>query len=82
MKILVFLISTLILTGCFKSEYELKKYYRDPTSPAAQLMGGTFAGVVNTFDSLAACNEMKKEVENDDLVRSYTNSKYICVEKQ
>jgi hypothetical protein len=69
------------LTGCFSDEYELKKYYKDPNSAAAQMMGSTYAGVVETFNSLAACRDMKAQVERDDRNIGYTNSRFVCDEK-
>ncbi len=71
-----------MLQGCFEdSTYELKKYYKDPNSPAAIMMGGTYAGVVDEFDSLDECNEMKLRVEKDDRDIGYSNSLFECEEK-
>ena len=72
-----------LLVGCSGgTEYELKKFYKDPLSPAAIMMGGTYAGVVKTFNSLDACLQMKKQVERDDRNISYTNSRFVCDEKE
>lgn len=72
--------SVVLLQGCSK-EYELKKFYKDPNSPAAVLMGSTYAGVLETFNSMGACEEMKREVEADDEAIGYTNSRFVCDEK-
>jgi hypothetical protein len=68
------------LQGCFGTEYELKKYYKDPFSAAAKFMGGTYAGVVETFNSLDAFMQMKQQVEKDDRDIGYTNSRFVCDE--
>ncbi len=44
MRILLLVITSILLQGCFGTEYELKKYYKDPNSAAARMMGGTYAG--------------------------------------
>ena len=80
-KIIVFIGLSILLQGCFSPEFELKKYYKDPDSPAARMMGGTFAGVVETFNSLEACMQMKEKVEMDDRRINYTNSRFVCDEK-
>lgn len=69
------------LQGCFGTKYELKKYYKDPLSAAAKMMGGTYAGVVETFNSMEACLQMKSQVEQDDRNIGYTNSRFVCDEK-
>lgn len=69
------------LQGCFGTEYELKKYYKNPFSAAAKMMGGTYAGVVETFNTLEACMQMKQQVEKDDRDIGYTNSRFVCDEK-
>ncbi len=72
-----------LLLGCSGgTEYELKKYYKDPASPTAIMMGGTYAGVVKTFSSLDACLQMKEQVERDDRNTGYTNSRFVCDEKK
>ena len=81
MRFILVLISAVLLQGCFGTEYELKKYYKDPGSPAAILMGGTYAGVVATFNSRDACMQMKEQVELDDRNIGYTNSRFVCDEK-
>lgn len=81
MRILSLVIASIILQGCFGTEYELKKYYKDPHSAAAQMMGGTYAGIVETFNSLDACLQMKEQVERDDRNIGYTNSRFVCDEK-
>ena len=71
-----------LLQGCFGgTEHELRKYYKDPDSPAARLMGGTYAGVVETFNSQDDCLQMQELVERDDRNTGYTNSRFVCVEK-
>lgn len=78
-KSLILLLAIASLSGCVeKEEYELKKYYKDATSPAAQLMGGTYAGVLETFNSLDACLQMIKQVERDDREIGYTNARWVC----
>ena len=81
MKMALLLCLVFALQGCFSTEYELKKYYKDPYSAAAQIMGGTYAGVVETFNSLEACMQMKNQVEKDDRNIGYTNSRFVCDEK-
>ncbi|WP_301387892.1 hypothetical protein [Thalassolituus sp. UBA2590] len=81
MRVLSIVILTFLLQGCFGTEYELKKYYKDPNSPAAKMMGGTYAGVVETFNSMEACLQMKEQVERDDRNIGYTNSRFVCDEK-
>ena len=44
-------------------------------------MGTTYAGVVDTFDSLDACLEAKDQVELDDRAIGYTNSRFECEQK-
>lgn len=71
-----------IIQACAdNNEYELKKFYKDPESPAAKLLGSTYAGVVDTFKSMPACMQMKEQIEADDLRIGYTNSRFICDEK-
>jgi len=78
-RILIAIVVLMLLSSCSKNEkYELQKYYRDAYSPAAQIMGGTYAGVVETFNSKAACEDMKREVEADDRRIGYDNSMFIC----
>ena len=62
-------------------KYELHKYYKNPISPAAVLMGGTYAGVVDEFETLDECIETKAEVEKDDAAIGYTNSLFKCEKK-
>lgn len=81
MRILLLFMSTILLQGCFGSEYELKKYYKDPNSAAARMLGGIYAGVVENFNSLDACLQMKDQVERDDRDIGYTNSRFVCDEK-
>lgn len=81
-RILFLMVSAVFLQGCFGDQYELKKYYKDPNSPAAQMMGGTYAGVVETFNSMEACLQMKEQVERDDRNIGYTNSRFVCDKKQ
>lgn len=78
LRVIIILILANLLQGCFGTKYELKKYYKDPNSPAAQLMGGTYAGVVETFNSMDACLQMKEQVERDDQRIGYTNSRFVC----
>lgn len=79
MRKILIIILALFLQGCFgENEYELKKYYKDSGSAAALLMGGTYAGVVETFNSLDACLEMKNQAERDDERIGYTNSRFVC----
>ena len=78
MKFIFVLVSMVLLQGCFGTKYELKKYYRDPTSAAALIMGGTYAGVVETFNSMDACLQMKSQAEQDDHDIGYTNSRFVC----
>jgi hypothetical protein len=80
-KVLYVASLALLLQGCFGAEYELQKFYRDPSSPAARMMGGMYAGVVGTFRSMDACLNMKGAVERDDRKIGYTNSRFVCVEK-
>ena len=47
-------------------------------SPAAQLLGSTYAGVVETFNSFNACMQMKEDVEKEDIRIGYTNSRFVC----
>ena len=90
------LMSVLLLFGCDNSgvdpeanhtveldrnQYELKKFYKDPNSPAAKMMGSTYAGVVETFNSMSACLQMKEQVEKDDQKIGYTNSRFVCDKK-
>jgi len=56
---------------------EPQKYYRDAYSPAAQIMGGTHDGVVETFNSKSVCEDMKREVEADDRRIGYDNSIFM-----
>jgi hypothetical protein len=79
-KIISAFLLEILLQGCFGSEYELQKFYRDPNSPAARMMGGIYAGVVDTFSSLEACLDTKADVERDDREIGYTNSRFVCVE--
>ena len=81
LKAIFVIFFVILLQGCFGTEYELKKYYKDPNSPAAKMMGGTYAGVVETFNSLDACLQMKEQVERDDLNIGYTNARFVCDEK-
>lgn len=81
MKFILIVVSAILLQGCFGTEYELKKYYKDANSPAARMMGGTYAGVVETFSSREACLQMKEQVERDDRKMNYTNSRFVCDEK-
>lgn len=69
------------LSGCSDEKHELHKYYKDPLSPAAILMGGTYAGVVDEFNTLDECLETKAEVEKDDAEIGYTNSLFKCKKK-
>ncbi len=80
-RVAVLIGTAFVLQGCFNTEYELKKYYKDPDSLAAIMMGGTYAGVVETFNSLDACLQMKMQVERDDRNIGYTNSRFVCDEK-
>ena len=81
-KLFTFLAFAFLLQGCFGGEeYELRKYYRDPYSPAALMMGGMYAGVVERFDSQDACLSMKEGVEEDDRKIGYTNSRFVCAKK-
>ena len=80
-KVFVIASTVALLQGCLGTEYELQKFYRDPNSPAARLMGGLYAGVVETFSSMEACLQMKADVERDDRNIGYTNSRFLCVEK-
>lgn len=74
---------TSFLLGCsVETKYELKKFYKDPLSPAAIMMKGTYAGVVETFNSLDACLQMKEQVERDDRNTGYTNSRFVCDKKE
>ena len=76
---MLILVTMIILQGCFGGEeYELKKYYKDPESPAAKMMGSTYAGVIETFNTLNACLQMKEQVEADDRKIGYTNSRFVC----
>ena len=81
-RVAVLIGTVFVLQGCFNTEYELKKYYKDPDSLAAiMMMGETYAGVVETFNSLDACLQMKIQVERDDVNIGYTNSRFVCDEK-
>ena len=74
--------TVVFLQGCSPAEtYELKKYYKDSTSAAAKMMGGTYAGVIETFSSLEDCLQMKEQVERDDSESGYTNSRFVCDQK-
>jgi hypothetical protein len=78
-RLLILLVFLGVLQGCSgESEYELKKFYKDPLSPAAIMMGGTYAGVVATFNSLGACLQMKEQVEQEDRNIGYMNSRFVC----
>jgi len=80
--VLLILGITFTLQACAdNNEYELKKYYKDANSPAAILMGGTFAGVVSTFSSKADCIHAKQRAVSDDRKTGYTNSTFICEKK-
>lgn len=81
MRLVLLVVTLILLQGCFGTKYELKKYYKDPNSAAARMMGGTYAGVVETFNSLDACLQMKEQVERDDLNIGYTNSRFVCDKK-
>ncbi|SMN11358.1 hypothetical protein SPBRAN_1614 [uncultured Candidatus Thioglobus sp.] len=80
---LILLICVLSLSyGCTDSDkYVLQKYYKDPNSAAAKLMGGLYAGSIGTFSRLENCQKMKFKVEQDDKKIGYTNSRFVC-EKQ
>jgi hypothetical protein len=78
-KNIICIVIALFICSCSESkEYELKKYYKDPYSRAAQMMGSTYAGVVEKFNSLPACEEMKRQVEAGDRKIGYTNSRFVC----
>ena len=79
-KVISAVLVVILLQGCLGPEYELQKFYRDPSSAAARMMGSMYAGVVDTFDSLAACLDTKADVEQDDREIGYTNSRFVCVE--
>ena len=84
MKRLLFmaLVFPLFLSGCFNEDkYELKKFYKDPNSPAAIMMGSMYAGVVATFNSRDACMQMKSQAEEDDKAIGYKNSRFVCDKK-
>tara|TARA_R110000868_G_scaffold406619_1_gene687196 strand:- start:490 stop:831 length:342 start_codon:yes stop_codon:yes gene_type:complete len=80
-RAMVVICAAILLQACFSTKYELKKYYKDPNSPAARIMGGTYAGVVETFNSMDACLQMKEQVARDDRNIGYTNSRFVCDEK-
>jgi len=81
-KLAVTLLIIFSLQACSDNkQFELKKFYKDPYSPAAQLLGSTYAGVIETFNSLNACMQMKEDVENEDRKIGYTNSRFVCDEK-
>ena len=79
-KLLSTLFIIIFLQAC-GNKYELRKHYKDPNSPAAQLLGSTYAGVIETFNSLDECEEMKNQVILDDLRIWYTNSRFECVKR-
>lgn len=81
MKITLIIFTVLLLSGCLESEYELKKYYKDANSPAAQMMGSTYAGVIETFKSQDLCFQKKAQVEQNDRNIGYTNSRFECEKK-
>lgn len=81
MKQVLIISTALLLSGCFETEYELKKYYKDPNSPAARMMGGTYAGVVESFKSQDLCLQRKVQVEQNDRKIGYTNSRFECEPK-
>lgn len=80
-KVLGVWILIVFLSGCSGEKYELHKYYKDPLSQAAILMGGTYAGIVDEFNTLGECLETKAEVEKDDAEIGYTNSLFECKNK-
>ena len=79
-KIILALTLTLVLASCGDT-YQLHKFYRDPSSTAAIMMGSTYAGVVDEFDTLEECLEVKRQVERDDAAIGYTNSRFECEKK-
>jgi len=81
-KILFMTAVALSFISCTNTkEYELKKFYKDVNSPAAILMGGTYAGVVSTYNSKADCTHAKQIAEANDLKIGYTNSIFMCAAK-
>lgn len=78
--LLSFFISFLLFS-CVKTKYKLHKFYRDSNSPAARMMGGTYAGVVDEFDTMEECVEAKKQVERNDRKIGYKNSMFQCSKK-
>ncbi len=58
--------------------YELHKYYKDPQSMAAIFMGGTHAGILDTYISLDDCQIAKIQADKSDEAIGYTNSTFKC----
>lgn len=50
-------------------KYQLEKYYR----------GGSFAGVVATFNGLGNCLDEKRDAERDDRHAGHDKAKFMCV---
>ena len=71
------LISTACSTGG-SDKYKLHKFYKDPLSLAAILMGGTYAGILEKFDTIEECMVSKQQSENNDKEIGYTNSSFRC----
>ena len=76
-------LTILSFSNCYagSDEYVLQKYYKDPNSAAAKLMGGLYAGSIGTFSRLENCLKMKSKVEEDDRKIGYTNSRFECEKK-
>lgn len=83
MKKVLFTIGiVLVLQSCVDTkEYNLEKYYKDKNSQATLLMGGTYAGVVATFNSEAGCIHALRIAESNNLKIGYTTSIFKCTEK-
>ncbi len=77
------IITILSFSNCYagSDEYVLQKYYKDPNSTAAKLMGGLYAGSIGTFSRLENCLKMKSKVVEDDRKIGYTNSRFECEKK-
>ncbi len=78
---IIYLLVAYFLSWSPFEKYELHKFYKDPLSPAAVFMGGTYAGIVDSYSTWEECFETKARAEKDDAAIGYTNSIFKCKKK-
>ena len=76
--IVCFLPLTTSCVGGDSDKYILHKFYNDPLSPIAIMMGGTYAGTLEKFDTIEECMISAQQAKNEDMEIGYTNSSFRC----